>query len=148
MDRKFFIFIIILLLLAAGGVFWWWSGRVDEGKVPSDEYIQTEIDGEKIIEYKETGFIVKIPGDWEIIDNQWTGLLCISSDFQFHEKVGPYSPPIPEKGCSIEISILKEIGLGPNDYMQYDYIQQKIEWSVSSNDCDDEVIEVVGDKAL
>lgn len=148
MDRKFTIFVVILLLLAAGGVFWWWTGRSDEGRVLGDEYIQTEINGEKIIEYKKTGFIVKIPGDWEVMDSRGIGLLCLSSDFQFHEKVGRYSPPIPEKGCSVGLSILKEIGLGPDDYIQYDYIQSKIEWCMSSDDCDDEVIEVGGNRAL
>jgi len=149
MGRKFTIFIIILLLFAAGGVFWWWSGRRDEGKVLSDEYIQKEIDGEKIIEYKKTGFMIKIPGDWKIVDNRGTGLLCLSSDFQFHEKVGPYSPPISEKGCLIEISILKEIGLSSDEYTDYDYIQEKIEWCLNPNSkCDDEVIEINGNKAI
>lgn len=106
--RVFFI-ALILILLAVAGVFLWQKYRNPEvGYVLSEEFTITESGGEKIIEYKEGGFKMRIPGDWEI--NGFigrNGLLFTSPDFEFHERVGQYSPPIPGKGCSINISIAK-----------------------------------------
>ena len=151
MNRKFTIFIIILLLLlVAGGVFWWWrSKEPDVGFVSPNEFIQTEVNGEKIIEYKKTGFKIKIPGDWETTDNSGVRLLCTSSDFQLHPEVGPSGAPLPEKGCAIAISIRKEKESTSYD-IEYSYLRENIELCLGpEHDCGDyEIIELDKNKAV
>ena len=119
-NKKVIFFVIVILLLIIAGVFLW--QKYKKPYIPyvlSEEFTITESNGEKIIEYKKTGFKMRIPGGWEIdgfIGRN--GLLLTSPDFEFHERVGPYSPPIPEKGCSITIDIIK----GSSDSTKYDYV--------------------------
>ena len=149
MDRKFIIFIIILLLLAAGGVFWWWRSKdPDVGLVRSEEFKIQETENEKIIEYKKTGFMMKIPGDWEIVDGR-DRLYFNSSDFQLDPIAGPYTPPIPEKGCAMMIGIKKEIENTDYDIL-YTLTKEWIRICLESPDydCGYEVIEIDNNKAL
>jgi len=144
-NKKIAIFIIILaLLLIAGGVFWWWVDREpDVGLIPSEEFSIKDTEEGKIIEHKKAGLRVKIPLDWQIIDVR-DSLLFTTPDFQLYSEVGPYGPPIPEKGCSIEMSIKKEIEASDYD-IEYSYLKLCLE--VPSH-CGDEVTEVSGSKAL
>jgi len=136
-NKKVIFFVIVILLLIIAGVFLWQKyKKPDVGYVLSEEFTITESNGEKIIEYKKTGFKMKIPGDWEI--NGFigrNGLLLTSPDFEFHERVGPYSPPIPEKGCSIVVSIAKKGTLGTN------YINKLIEACPTiGQECNDYIV--------
>lgn len=145
-KKRFVFFIILILLLAAAGVFLWQKyKRPDVGYVLTEEFVITEANGEKIIEYKKTGFKMRIPGDWEIDGFiARNGLLLTSPDFEFHEKVGPYSPPIPEKGCSITLDIAKEGTFGNSHVIQLVDACQTV-----GQDCNgDEIIEINGNRAL
>jgi hypothetical protein len=127
------------LLLAAAGVFLW--QKYKKPYIPyvlSEEFTITESNGEKIIEYKKTGFKMRTPGDWEIDGFiARNGLLLTSPDFEFYEKVGPYSPPIPEKGCSVTISIIKRSSLD----MEYNPIGELIEVCPEvGQECNDYII--------
>lgn len=146
-NKKVIFFVIVILLLIIIGVFLWNKyKKPDISHVLSEEFTITELEGEKIIiEYKETGFKVKIPGDWEI--NGFigrAGLLCTSSDFEFHQRVGQYSPPIPEKGCSLVIDIRKGRALGTEHVRELVEVCPEI-----GQDCNGyEVMEINGNKGL
>ena len=123
-NKKVIFFIILILLLAVAGVFLWQKyKKPDVGYVLSEEFTITESNGEKIIEYKEGGFKMRIPGDWDIDDSSGTALLNTSPDFQLHPNVGPFGAPLPEKGCVVSIEIIKGASLG----MEYSYIRQLME---------------------
>jgi len=149
MNRKFTIFILILLLLVSGGVFWWWVGKdPDVGLVRSEEFEIQETENEKIIKHEKTGFMMKIPGDWEIVDGR-DGLYFNTSDFQLDPIAGPYTPPIPEKGCAMMISIKKEIENTDYDIL-YTLTKEWIRICLEplDFDCGYEVIEIDNNKAL
>jgi len=147
-NKKVIFFVIVILLLAAAGVFLW--QKYKKPYIPyvlSEEFTITESNGEKIIEYKKTGFKIRTPGNWEIdgfIGRN--GLLLTSPDFEFHERVGQYSPPIPEKGCSITISIIKRSSLD----MEYNPLGQLIEACPTvGQDCNEyKIIEINGNRGL
>lgn len=147
-NKKLIFFIVIILLLIIIGVFLW--NKYKKPYIPyvlSEEFTITETEEEKIIEYKKTGFKIKIPGDWEI--NGFigrAGLLFTSPDFEFHERVGPYSPPIPEKGCSMTIDIIKRSSTD----MEYDLIGHLIEACPEvGQDCNgDIIVEFNGNRGL
>jgi len=138
LKRVIFFVIVILLLITIGVFLWNKYKKPDIPYVLSEEFTIRETEQEKIIEYKETGFKIIIPSNWEISGFiARNGLLLTSPDFEFHEKVGPYSPPIPEKGCSMTVSIIKRSLLD----MEYDPIGHLIDAcpEVGQN-CNDYVI--------
>ena len=141
----FFIILILILLLAAAGVFLWQKYKEpDVGYVFSDEFIITESGGEKIIEYKEGGFKMRIPGDWDTHNSNGVKLLFTSPDFQLHPNVGPFGAPLPEKGCSTALSIAKEGTFGTG------HIGQLIEACPTiGQDCNEyKIIEINGNRGL
>jgi len=144
------IFIIILFFLCAVGVFFLrqWKKESEVGFTWSENFSERELNGEKIIEDKKSGLLVKIPDDWQKVEGiGGLSIIFLSSDFKLHPKMGPYSPTIPEKGCSIEMSVKKEIESSDSD-IEYSYLREKIENCLISTHCEDEIVEVSGYKAL
>jgi len=149
-NKKIVIFaIVILLILLAGGLFWWWNSREpDVGFVPSEEFEIQETENGKIIKHEETGLKLIIPKDWEIIDGR-DGLYFNSPGFQLDSVVGPYTPPIPEKGCASMIGIKKELENTNYDIL-YTFTKEWIRICLEQldHDCGYEVIEIDNNKAL
>jgi len=142
--------VIVLLVLIAVGLFWWrkWKKESEVGFIWFEKFIEKNLDGEKIIEEKKSGLSVRIPKDWKKGEGiGGLSIIFLSPDFEPHPKLGPYSPPIPEKGCSIEMSVKQEIESSDYD-IEYSYLKEKIEECLTSKECEDEVIEVSGHKAL
>lgn len=153
MNKKIKIIIpvvIILLLLIIGGVFYWrqWKKESEVGFVWFEKFIERDLNGEKITEDKKSGLSVKIPKEWKKVEGiGGLSIIFLSPDFEPHPKMGPYTPPIPEKGCSIEMSVKKEVPFSDSD-IEYSYLQEKIEKCLELTGCEDEVIEINGHKAL
>lgn len=147
-NKKVIFFVVIILLLIVMGVFLW--NKYKKPYIPYvlfEEFVITEIEEEKIIEYKKTGFKMRISKDWEI--NGFIGrdgLLLTSPDFEFHQRVGQYSPPIPEKGCSLTVSIIKRSSTD----MEYDFIGHLIKACPEvGQDCNgDIIVEFNGNRGL
>ena len=141
--------IVLLILIIAGRYFFWlWKRESEVGFAIFGDFNEKEIDGEKIIEHTKSGLSVRISKDWKTGNGLGElSIIFISPDFTLHPKMGPYSPPIPEKGCSIEMSVKKEIESSNSD-IEYSYLREEIEECLTSTKCEDEVIEVSGHKAL
>jgi hypothetical protein len=154
MSKKFriiisiFVIILLFLIVAGGYFFWLWRKESEVGFAMFGDFNEKVNNGEKIIEHTKSGLSVKISKDWQTGNGLGElSIIFISSDFKIHPKMGPYSPPIPEKGCSIEISVKKEIESSDSD-IEYSYLKEKIEECLTSTKCEDEIIEVSGHKAL
>jgi len=143
--KKIVFFIILIILSAVAGVFLWQKyKKPDIPYVLSEEFTITEANGEKIIEYKKTGFKIRIPGDWDIHDNSGVRLLFTSFDFELHPDVGPFGAPLPKKGCSIALSIAREGTFGTS------HIGQLIESCPTiGQDCNEyKIVEINGNRGL
>lgn len=147
------------MFLTALGVFLWKTKGLtqpfglDNMWVLSEEFTQTKINGENIIENQKTKFRIKIPEDWIVYnDIGRLGLIFVSPDFKLHDNAGPYSPPIPREGCSMSVEILKEIGFPEDEYTRFQHVEESIQWCLEDEEkCKkygDEVIEVNGNKGL
>ena len=141
--------IVLLILIIAGGFFWWqWKRESEVGFARFEDFKERVNNEEKTIEHKKSGLSVKIPKDWKMGGGVGElSIIFLSPDFEPNPKIGPYSPPIPEKGCSIEMSVKKEIESSEFD-IESSYLKEKIEECLASINCEDEVIEVSGHKAL
>jgi hypothetical protein len=146
LKRVIFVVVVILLLIIIGVFLWNKYKRPDIPYVLSKEYTITETEQEKIIEYKETGFEIRIPKDWDIGDDSGIRLVFTSPDFQLHERVGPYNSPIPERGCIVSMDIIKEGSAGT----EYDYVNQVLEVCPNiGQDCNEyKIIEINKNKGL
>jgi len=145
--KKIVFFIILIILSAVAGVFLWQKyKKPDIPYVLSEEFTITEANGEKIIEYKKTGFKIRIPGDWDIDGSSRTSLLITSPDFQLHPNVGPFGAPLPEKGCVASIEIIK----GDSPGMEYSYIKELLEVCPTlGQDCNEyKIVEINGNRGL
>lgn len=144
------IVVVFVLFLIAGGIFYWWQWKKETeiGFTWFGKFVERNLDGEKIIKDKKSGLSVKIPKDWKKVEGVGgLSIIFLSPDFELHSKMGPYDPPIPEKGCSIEMSAKKEIPFSDYD-IEYSYLKKEIEGCLKSTGCEDEVMEVNGHKAL
>ena len=140
--------IIIFLIFLVGGIFYWWQWRkeTEVGFIWANKFTERNLDGEKIIEDKKSGLSVRIPKEWKKIEGVGgLSIIFLSPDFELHPKMGPYSPPVPQRGCSIEMSVKKEIPFSDYD-IEYSYLQKEIDRCLKSTECEDEVIEVNGHK--
>jgi len=156
-TKKIIFFVIIFIFIIALGFFLWKAfkeesipSNINSNTAFSDEYIEREINGEKIIEHKETKFEMRIPNNWDMTNNvgEW-GIICTSPDFELHEEAGPYSPPIPKKGCSVSIDILKENSSTSEEDTYSYYVQKNIDWClVNKSECDEEVVIVDDNNAI
>ena len=154
--RKIIPIVVISGLLIVLGVFLWKTKGLteplgsDRGWVRLEDFTQTNINGENVVENKKTKFKIRIPEDWVSVGN-WN-LIFMSPDFKLHKNVGPYGPPIPQEGCSVSIEILKEIGFSADESTRFDYVNELIEWCLENEEeCKEygeEVIEVNGNKGL
>jgi len=156
--KKIIFWILLLVFLILLGIFLWETEGLTEPfwpepepeQVRSDEFIQTNIGEENIIEHKDNKFKIKIPGDWVSIENE--DLIFVSPDFKSQEDMGLYGTPTPQEGCSISIAIMKEIGFPKDKYTEFEYLEWLIEWcSENKEECEEsgrEVIEVNGNKGL
>jgi hypothetical protein len=146
------IVIVLLILVVVGGFFWWqWKKESEVGFAMFEDFKERVNNEEKMIEHKKSGLSVKIPKDWKMGGGVGElSIIFLSPDFEPNPKIGPYSPPIPEKGCSIEMSVKKEIESN-TESSYYSYLKEKIEECLTSTKCEDkedEVTEVSGHKAL
>lgn len=142
------VFVLIILIIAGGYFFWLWRKESEVGFATFGDFNEKVNNGEKIIEHTKSGLNVKISKDWQTGNGLGElSIIFLSSDFKLHPKMGPYSPPIPENGCSIEMSVKKEIESSDSD-IEYSYLKEKIEECLTPTKCEDEIIEVSGHKAL
>jgi hypothetical protein len=145
------VFILIFLVIVGGYFFWQRKKESEVGFAMFEDFKERVNNEEKIIEHKKSGLSVKIPKDWKMGNGVGDlSIIFVSPDFKIYPKAGPYSPPIPEKGCSIEMSVKKEIESSNFD-IESSYLKEKIEECLTSTKCEDkedEVIEVSGHKAL
>ena len=158
-DKGIKIIIFLILLIIIGGssfLLWIWREEKELGSIPSKEFSQKEINGEKIIENKKTGLKIKIPKGWQVEGGfGGYGLIFLSSDFK------PYSEKnfLPVKGCFIGVNVSKvtfEITSVTGRYKRSygaDFLREKIEkYLISSSKTEEDlfhkVIEISGHKGL
>jgi len=154
--KKIIPIVIISGLLIVLGVFLWKTKGLtdplgsDRDWVRIEEFTQTNINGENVVENKKTKFKIRIPEDWISVGN-WN-LIFVSPDFKPHDNVGAYGPPIPKEGCSVSIEILKEIGFPADESTRFEYVEGLVEWcSEDEEECKkygEEMIEVNGNKGM
>jgi len=142
------VFILIFLVIVGGYFFWQRKKESEVGFAMFEDFKERVNNEEKMIEHKKSGLSVKIPKDWKMGGGVGElSIIFLSPDFEPNPKIGPYSPPIPEKGCSIEMSVKKEIESN-TESSYYSYLKEKIEECLTSPKCEDEILEVSGHKAL
>jgi len=156
--KKIIFWVLLIVFLIFLGIFLWRTQGLTEPFWPEpepediriDEFTQTIIGEENIVEQKETKFKIKIPKDWISIEDE--DLLFVSPDFNPQKEMVLYGMPILEEGCSISIAIQKEIGFPKNKYTEFEYLEWLINRCLENKEeCKedgDEVIEINGNKGL
>ncbi len=149
-NKKIIIGILILIIIISIYSFFHWKKENEAGFMSFEGLVITETNNEKIIKHKKMGLEMKIPIDWQIINNSssfedYHSLILVSQDFQQHPKAF-YDAQIPKQGCGIEITIGK-VAQSNSDSSYYTYIQNQIKLCLKQ-ECNGEIREVNGNKAF
>lgn len=151
MIKKIVLAVAVLGLFGGGFLGWQWKKESEVGFLRFEDFNIRNVSDKKIIENEKMGVKAEAPIDWRVEDGgPLVAVFFISPDFQLHSKAtGPYSPPIPEKGCVFGMNVKKEIESSEYD-IEYSFIREKIEICLKSpNDCGyGKIIKVSGHNAL
>jgi len=130
----FFIVLIVIILLVLGVFFLWMDYEeskkqgelISQTNIVSEGYEEIEISGERFVENKKYGLLVKVPENWTVNIHP-LGVDLYSPEVEFDERGNFIMDSIREGACGTGVEIMESVKLSPDLTTDAEYFREFIE---------------------